>query len=52
MGSTRATIELTLKSLEDYLKGEGRGLPKRLRDKVADAVAELRKRLYGKAHCE
>ena len=52
MGQTRASIKLTLKSLEDYLKGEGKGLPKRLRDKVTNAVAELRAKLYGKSDCE
>lgn len=43
--STVATIQLTLKSLRIYLEGEGKGLPKRLRDKVTDAIAELEEKL-------
>lgn len=43
--STVATIQLTLKSLRVYLETEGKGLPKRLRDKVANAVAELEEKL-------
>lgn len=52
MAKTRASIKLTLESLEDYLANEGRGLPQRLRKKVTDAVALLKARLYGKADCD
>lgn len=49
MKQDKATIK---KYLIVQTEGKGRGLPKRLRDKVADAVAELRERLYGKPDCE
>lgn len=51
MEQAKTSIKFTLESLEEYLKGEGSRLPKRMRDKVANAVAKLRKRLYGKADC-
>lgn len=51
MGKTRANIKLTLKSLEEYMKGEGATLPLKLRQKVVAAVAELKAKLYGKADC-
>lgn len=52
MAKTRASIKLTLESLEAYLANEGSALPQRLRKKVTDAVALLKARLYGKADCD